>query len=199
MSYWLLLILPVPLLLVLFVIDGVVFKWRVTRIIGDGLFLIGCELQIAKYQLRDAMFGRVPDVSVRTIPINGAMLNDKRVVIADCPANVVVRRKSNRTLSIVTGTFGEKCYWMHWPCISFQVGIQTGRVRSLIVRYDKIRKLGSFFRHGCPDTEWKKYLTSVVTAHVEVLKFSQRRKCRHPALISRIFKHYGDQIFDEVA
>ena len=158
------------------------------------------EVKTFVYDLHHKAFGEPANLHIRFVPIDADAVNAPKNgwSFADCPASVWVRRKFNNTLELEVGNFEEKCVWYCYPSVDFFVGKKTGRVKKLIVKYRHIRSRGQWFRHSCGTTDWPKYFTSVVMAHLEVLKFSQRKRSHHPTLIGRIFKSYGENFFQEV-
>lgn len=170
-------------------------------LVKNFLFFVETEIKGWFYNLHEAVFGPVPTANIRPVPIDAAVVNSPKngYTYADCPGSVWVRCKVNFTLDVEVGGFQEKCMWYCWPGVEFHVGKQTGRIKRVIVKYRYLRNRGQFFRNACGETEWPKYFTSVVLAHIEVLKFSQRNRSHHPTLIGRIFKHYGENLFQDVA
>lgn len=174
----------------------IIIKAVATSICNIG-FAIGCIFQGACYGFRKFCVG--PEyISVQNIWINQALVIDK-VLIQGCPPSITIYKNNNRTIEVCMNLLGEPCYWHNMSCISFKIGMSTGRIHAVYVRYEMIRKFGANLRIGFGNTDWEKYFSSVVMAHIEVLKFSQWKKNRHPILISKIFKVYAEDIFQEAA
>lgn len=158
------------------------------------------EIKGSIWALHLKVFGEPANINVRMVPIDAGSVNPEKNgwSYADCPASVWVRRKVNNTTEIEVGTFEEPYTWYCYPCMDFCIGKHSGRIKKIIVKQRYIRGRGQWFRHSCGQTEWPKYFTSVVMAHIEVLKFTQRIRSHHPTLIARIFKQYGENFFQEV-
>lgn len=151
------------------------------------------------YRTKIAFFE--PDaISTRNIHIDNGLINSPRkgYSFAGCPHQIIVKNLINNTISIHFSDWDEPNRWYYYPSVSFCTGRMSGRLKYVIVKYQDIRRRGQFFRLGCDATDWPKYFTSTVLAHLEALKFRQHRRSHHPTLVSRIFKHYGEQIFQDM-
>jgi hypothetical protein len=137
-------------------------------------------------------------VSIYYVNIDSAVINHNNN-IPGCPLTLLIERRNDNTLKILVDVHPESSRWLRFNTMKIQIGRNTGRIKSIIVHYRRIRERGIWLRLGCEATEWRSYLGSVVTAHIEVAKFHSSKLSRQPILISRIFKHYSDPIFQEVA
>jgi hypothetical protein len=172
--------------------------WKIFLIVKNVMFDLWFEIKSFVYSIFEAW--RVPAavVSAHTVNVDTTLVNPVKngVQYQDCPLVVYVTRRVNRTVEIEFGGLNfENGIWYSFPSVSFYVGSRTGRIKEIWLDYAWVNTRGNWFRNACGTTDWPKYYTSVVLAHLEVLKFNQRRRSHHPTVISRVFKQYGEQIF----
>jgi len=146
------------------------------------------------------LFGPVPNITVRHLPIDQELVNPLKqgFKVQHCPPSIIVRRKVNQTLEVEIDQLNELCSWYSFPSVKFCVGRSSGRIAKLIICYNHIYNRGSWFRIACGQTDWAKYYGSIISAHIEVLKFSQRKRSHQLGVVGRIFKNYSTNIFEEV-
>jgi len=176
------------------------FSSAVRRVVLLALSFLGTEIRELCYRTHGGLF-QVENVGVRPVPIDSSLVNAPKNgwCFAGCPATVWVRRKIDNTTELEFGDFDERCMWYCWPGVDFYAGKKSGRIKLILVKHDYVRNRGQWFRKTCGPTEWPKYFTSVVLAHIEVFKFSQQVRSHNPTLISRICKQYGENFFQEAA
>lgn len=146
------------------------------------------------------IFGPVPILNQYNVQVNPEIINT-RGNIPHCPNLITVQRLGNQTLKVVFNSVPERTQLVRFRGVTFEIGRAHGRVKNVVIDYPYIRNRGVFLRQGCGETEWRQFISSVVQAHLEVLKFylPQHKRTRHPILVSRIFRNYADPIFQEVA
>lgn len=132
--------------------------------------------------------------------INTKSINlNKEMLAAGCnalkfPNALKINRLRGDKIDIIIKPPEELFYWDHYQGISFAIGLASGEVERIRLDTAYLSDRGHWIRNG-GQTEWPKYYNSIVMAHVEVLKYSQKKKCRQIAAVHRIFRHYGEEIF----
>jgi hypothetical protein len=170
-------------------------------IVKNFLFFLAYEIKASLYTVYSWLSLYPTGTLIRFVPIDASLVNTPKNgwSFANCPNCVWLRWRLHNCLEIEVGSFQESCTWYCYPCMDFCIGKSSGRIKKIIVKYQYIRNRGQWFRTACGETDWAKYFTSVTLAHIEILKFSQRKRSHHPTLVSRIFKQYGENFFQEVS
>jgi hypothetical protein len=159
--------------------------WSGIAALGRVISCLKNVLDMAKYS----------DSIINTKSIN---LN-KEMLAAGCnaltfPNALKVHRLRGDKIDIVIKPPEELFYWDHYQGISFAIGLTSGEVERVRLDTSYLSDRGHWIRNG-GQTEWPKYYNSIVMAHIEVLKYSQKKKCRQLSAVHRIFRHYGEEIF----
>jgi hypothetical protein len=110
------------------------------------------------------------------------------------PNNIKVHRLVGGQIESVIASPNELFTWQHYQGISFAVALSSGEIERVRIDADYLAERGQWIRNG-GQTEWPKYYNSIVMAHLEVLKYAQKKKSRQLSAVHRIFRHYGEEIF----
>jgi hypothetical protein len=189
--------------LVSYVVFGVVWG-DVGRVVGQGWNIIKGGFHFFKSLWIEFWMNNVflpTIVSIYYVNIDQEMVNPERAGFryTHCPHVITVKKRLDGRLWVDFGDpIFETVRWYKYPCVTFRVGSSSGFIKTAIIDYKVIHTKGKFFCHTCANPEWTKYMSSVVQAHIEVLKFGMSRRSRYPQLTGRIFKHYGDSIFQGI-
>jgi hypothetical protein len=132
--------------------------------------------------------------------INTKVINlNKELLAAGCnalkfPNTLRINRLSGDKIDIIIKSPEELFYWDHYQGMSFAIGLMSGEVERIRLDTSYLSDRGHWIRNG-GQTEWPKYYNSIVMAHVEVLKYAQKKKNRQLSAVHRIFRHYGEEVF----
>lgn len=160
--------------------------------IWSGLRGVGRLASCVKNRFEMASYGEIV-INTKSINLN------KEMLAAGCnalkfPNTLKINRLVGDKIDIVIKPIDEMFYWDHYQGISFAIGLTTGEVERIRLDTAYLNDRGHWIRNG-GQTEWPKYYNSIVMAHIEVLKYAQRKKCRQLSAVHRIFRHYGEEIF----
>ncbi len=153
------------------------------------------------------MFPPVPTGVTLEMLVNQEIVNppkekDGRIYqFVNCPNLLRAYSLSNRWYGIqlvITPDEQERTYWVRSSVIKFLLGVKTGTIYEIHVDVPKIQQRGRYFFTGCEEPDWPLYITSVILAHLETLKFSQNKPSGHPVLVCKIIRNYSPQIFEEL-
>lgn len=150
--------------------------------------LISCFLNILQmYKYSESVIG------TKAINLN------KEMLAAGCnalkfPNTLRINRLRGDKVDIIIKPPAEELfYWDNYQGISFAIGLHSGDVERVRLDISYLSDRGQWIRNG-GQTEWPKYYNSIIMAHLEVLKYAQKKKCRQLSAVHRIFRHYGEEI-----
>lgn len=111
--------------------------------------------------------------------------------------DIWIAKRSNGTLCVNFWNLSQPCRWVKIGCVSFYIGKITGIIKDICIDYPVLKSNGSVFRKN-QETDWTKYYTSIILAHIEVLKFSYPWYNGYNKNIIDLIKKHGDKIFSSI-